>query len=374
MQNLKNVSFICSLLFILFVTPAFAQDLMNGFQMEDQEIKVEPEVRMQNALVNGMCVAIIKDNMLDTVVCWGLADKGNGVPASLNTLFQAGGMTVPLTNIATLRAWEQGLIDLDTDVNQYLKSWKLPDNRFTKKDPVTIRDLLTKSRGFTQYFKPTGYRPDETIPTLQQVLKGEAPAKNKPVKLRSGTHKRNNYSFETELVLQQLLEDVYDLPFDQLMKREVLEPAGMENSVFMAALTEDLETRAAVGYTLKGERIVGDRWVHPELGSAGLWTTAGDYAHLLENLLAAYNGEEGKILKPQTVRDGFLPINQNKALIANSYGPESTVYYGGASMGFRTQMEIFPKRGWGLVILMNSHVNWRFTHEITRALKDHLGF
>jgi beta-lactamase family protein len=48
--------------------------------------------------------------------------------------------------MAVLRLVDQGKLNLDTDVNQYLQSWKLPTNEFTAKTKVTIRQLLTHTR------------------------------------------------------------------------------------------------------------------------------------------------------------------------------------------------------------------------------------
>ncbi len=62
-------------------------------------------------------------------------------------LFQAFGM--PVTAVAALRLVEQGKLNLDADVSQYLRSWKLPTNRFTEQKKVTLRELLSHTAGAT---------------------------------------------------------------------------------------------------------------------------------------------------------------------------------------------------------------------------------
>lgn len=360
--------------FLIILSPriGISQDVDFPFWVDNKNYT--PQQRLNQVKVKGVAIAIIKDYQLDTLFQWGEADPAIQRKVDRNTLFQAGTLSNGLTAIAILRASEQGLLQLDQDINQLMTSWQLPENKFSKDDPVTVRDLLTKSRGFTQASKPKGFTQGKPLPTLSQILHGEKPAKNKPIKLRSATHKMENYSFETEVILQQILEDIYQKPFAEIMQEQVLIPAQMTHSSFCLELNREDRQRVAIGFDKKGMRIKGDYWRYPELGSSGLWTTAEDYAKLLINLLESYQGKEGGLLKPETVKTAFIPTQNGKALFSNSYGIDSTVFYGGASMGFRTQFEIFPQKGWGVVVLMNSHENWRFMNEVKRGLKRFYGF
>ncbi len=72
---------------------------------------------------------------------------------------------------------EQGKIILDRDINQYLKTWKLPDNRFSATQKVTIRRILSHSAGLMGEGYP-GYDPGEEVPSLLQLLDGTPPAKS----------------------------------------------------------------------------------------------------------------------------------------------------------------------------------------------------
>ena len=67
---------------------------------------------------------------------------------------------------------QQGLLDLDIDVNHYLTSWTLPDSPHTQQSKVTLRNLLSHSAGTTVYGF-WGYRPSGPIPTLLQALEGK---------------------------------------------------------------------------------------------------------------------------------------------------------------------------------------------------------
>ena len=331
------------------------------------------EERMAMEKVNGVSIAVVRMGQPDTLLQWGRPDAQQDKKVDENTLFQAGGVTTLLTNIVALQAVERGLLELDEDVNKKLTSWKLPVNKYNKKDPVTLRDLMLKRRGFTQPSKPKGYRPDEALPTFRQILEGQAPAKNKPVLLRSGTHKQKNYSFETELIVQQLLMDVYQKDFATLMKEQVLDPLGMKNSRFAPQLSAQEKTNAATGYMLDGNEVPGKQWIYPELGFSGLWTTPKDMALLLADLLKGERGDGSQLLSTSMIKEGLKPMNNSKCLLMNRYSDDGACFYGGASKGFRTQIEFYPKQQWALVVFMNSNENWKFMNEVSWKLKAYFG-
>jgi len=66
------------------------------------------------------------------------------------TCFEAASTTKLLTSAAALHYLEQGMFDLDEDVNQKLKSWKIPENEFTQNEKVTLHRLLTHQSGLTR--------------------------------------------------------------------------------------------------------------------------------------------------------------------------------------------------------------------------------
>ena len=67
-----------------------------------------------------------------------------------DTLFQAGSVAKPVTAITALHFVEQGLLDLDENVNHRLVSWKIPENEFTAQSDVTLRRLLSHTAGINQ--------------------------------------------------------------------------------------------------------------------------------------------------------------------------------------------------------------------------------
>ncbi len=354
------------ILFLALISPftIFAQ---MDFSYPTADGEVEINQRMQELGIPGVSIAVIKDGQIHTVMQWGQANPNTGATVQATTLFQAGSMTAGLTGIAVLKAVEEGKIDLQTDINQYLTSWKLPENKYTKNDPVTVLDLLLKRRGFTQNQKPKGYAQGTALPSLLEVLNGLG--NTKAVKLRSGTHQQENYSFETEVILQQLLEDVYNQKFQEIIQTQVMIPAGMKNSSIQVLLDEEAKSRAAIGFDEANKMIPGGWNIYPESASAGLWTTAEDYAKMIQQLLLAYQGKEGQLLSPAMAKQALTKAHNSKAMLYNNWGPEANFGYGGAPMGYYATFEANPEQDWAVVILCNKFLQWRFVNELRAGLK-----
>ncbi|GAB5551607.1 MAG: hypothetical protein Sapg2KO_11980 [Saprospiraceae bacterium] len=340
------------------------------FKYSGYESEKEVAEEMAKSGIPGLSIAIIRDFTIDTILQWGYADLETQTSVQKATLFQAGSMTSGLTAVAVLQAVEEGKIELDTDINQYLKSWKLTGGKYNAQDPVTVRDLLLKRRGFTQNQKPKGYPVGSEIPNLIEILNGSGPTNTKPVKLRSKTHAQENYSFETEIILMQLLEDVYEQDFRSLLQEKVLDPTGMNQSSLNLQLSQAEAARAATGYNEENQALAGKHLIFPEVASAGLWTTAEDYARFTLALIQAYQGSSDSILSAQIMQEALQKGHQSKALVFNNWGPGQTFGYGGAPQGYYSTVEANPEEGWGIVILCNKHLQWQFVNELRHGLKQ----
>ncbi|RKH52835.1 serine hydrolase domain-containing protein [Corallococcus llansteffanensis] len=81
--------------------------------------------------IPGMSIAVFDKNALVWVRTYGVTQAGGSEPVTLDTLFQAASVSKPVTALAALRTVEQGKVSLDTNINDHLCSWMVPDNAFT---------------------------------------------------------------------------------------------------------------------------------------------------------------------------------------------------------------------------------------------------
>ena len=102
--------------------------------------------RMAQLRIPGASVAFIHDGGIEWTLEFGVARKG-GTLVTPDTVFQAASVSKLLTALLVMRLVEEGRLQLDTDANNYLKTWKVPQNEFTRKSRVTLRRLLSHSAG-----------------------------------------------------------------------------------------------------------------------------------------------------------------------------------------------------------------------------------
>jgi len=101
------------------------------------------EERMAHYGVPGVSIAVINKGKIEWTKTYGVMDRDHKSPVTDRTLFQAASISKPITAYGALTLVEQEKVDLEEDINTYLKSWKLPDNEFTKEKKVTIQNLLS---------------------------------------------------------------------------------------------------------------------------------------------------------------------------------------------------------------------------------------
>ncbi len=320
--------------------------------------------RMEFYQVPGVAIAVLNDGRIEWARGYGVMDAMTGEPVNEHTLFQAASMSKPVAGVAALQLVEEGLVDLDTDVNEYLTSWKVPESDAANGEPVTLRRLLTHSAGLTVHGFP-GYARGTDVATTIEVLDGSGPANTEAVRIDIEPGSRHRYSGGGYTVMQQLIEDVRREPFADVMQRYVLDPAGMTESTYEQPLPDSLWSRATTGHRPGGEPVEGNWHTYPAMAAAGLWTTPSDLLKYVDQIQRARGGEEGLILSKDMVDQVLTP-----GIGGHGLGPalmaEGSLRFGhgGANEGFRGAFQGFADSGRGVAVLTNSDTGGTLMEEV----------
>jgi CubicO group peptidase (beta-lactamase class C family) len=329
--------------------------------------------RMEELNVPGMSLAVVNNFKLEWAKGYGVVELGKEEPVTADTLFQAASISKPVTAVTSLHLVEQGLIDLDGNINQQLVSWKVPENEFTGQADVTLRRLLSHTAGINQGLN-RGYAPGEAVPTLLQALDGKPPANSLPVRVDRVPGTEEYYSNGGYLVVVQLLEDVLGKPFTQITNDAVFDPIGMTSSTFEQQLPADLKARIATphGWDIETWKespgLVGKPHIN-DPGYNGLWTTASDLALFTAEIMKAYNGTSDAVLS-QDISKLMLtsaaeniplqePYDADQALGFSliDIGEETWfIHFGGSFPGYISGLIAQPERGFAIVVMTNA---WR---------------
>ena len=323
--------------------------------------------RMEHYKVPGMSVAVINDGKVEWAKGYGVKEVGSSDSVTASTRFQAASISKPVAATAALRLVEEGRLELDANVNDELKSWRVPDNAFTAKQPVTLREILSHTAGLTVHGFP-GYAAGEKVPSTVDVLDGKGNTDPVRVDTVPGTIWR--YSGGGYTVAQLLVHDVTGEPFAAVMKRLVLDPLGMKQSTYEQPLPERLADSAAVAYRSGGKEVEGRWHTYPEQAAAGLWTTPSDLARFALGIRAAYMGEEGAVLKQATAREMLTERMGGYGLgvAVEGAGDSLRFSHGGANEGYRAFFVLHPSTGDGVAIMTNSDAGAALYMEVVRAV------
>ncbi|MEM9362992.1 MAG: serine hydrolase [Bacteroidota bacterium] len=184
---------------------------------------------MENISVPGVAFALIEDGAVVFKKGYGYANVANLTSITPETGFNIGSISKTLTAWGVLKLVEQGKVRLDDPVENYLTRWHLPPSEFSN-DEVTIRRLLSNTAGLSVHGFP-GYTKKADLPTLEQVLLGKSNT-NERVQIILKPGKEDKYSGGGTTVIQLMIEEVTGLKFEDYMKKEILDPLGMEGTTF----------------------------------------------------------------------------------------------------------------------------------------------
>ncbi len=339
--------------------------------------------RMKDYKVPGVSIAVIKDYKIDWAKAYGLADTTKKTPVTTETMFSAGSVSKLVMAAAALRLVQEGKLTLDEPINNYLTSWKLAENDWTRQKPVTLRMLLSHTGGTSQsaYF---GYTPDKNpLPTLVEILSGAPVAEANPVVVNSEPGKGFRYSGGGSMVAQLALMDVTKKDFATLAQDMVFGPLGMKNATFAQPLPGRFAAQASWGYS-SASWYKGMPYVYPQQAAAGLYTTATDLAKFFIDIQKSYLGK-GKTLSVAMTRQMMTPqavfsegentkeqIAVGPFLLQRAGNKDSRgvyFYFDGTNAGFTAFTQASVEGGNGVVVLLNSGDDFNgLGKEIIRAV------
>ncbi len=322
--------------------------------------------RMAELHVPGVSVAVIHKGRIDWARGYGVTQTG-GAPLTEKSLFQAASISKPVFAMAVLHLVDQGKLKLDSDVNEYLKSWKLPQNPLTATEKVTLRRLLSHSAGLTVHgFR--GYAAKEPVPNTVQILDGAPPANSDPIRVDIVPGSQHRYSGGGYTLAQLVVADVTGTPIPQYLRDTVLAPLGMQLSTFEQPLPENRKGEVALPYRGDGTPVSGGPHTYPEMAAAGLWTTPSDLARYALGVRDALAGKS-KVISAPTARAMLTPVIGNHGIGPVIGGGTTRKYFthNGGNEGYRCALVMYED-GEGAVVMTSGDNGGGLMYEVMRTI------
>jgi CubicO group peptidase (beta-lactamase class C family) len=322
--------------------------------------------RMAALKVPGVSVAVIHEGRIDWARGYGVT-RVNGPPVTEKSLFQAASISKPVFAMAVLHLVDQGKLALDANVNEYLETWKVPDNEFTADQKVTLRRLLSHSAGLTVHGFP-GYASGTTVPTTVQVLDGKSPANTAPIRVDLVPGSQLRYSGGGYTVAQLVVADVTGTPVPKLLQDTVLAPLGMTRSTYEQPLPAARAGEVALPYRDDGTAVAGGPHTYPEMAAAGLWTTPSDLATYALGVRDALAGKS-KVISAATARAMLTPVIQNQGIGPQLGGGTARKFFmhNGGNEGYRCVLVAYED-GEGAVVMTNGDNGGGLMYEVLHTI------
>lgn len=323
------------------------------------DIFIDLEREMKSENVPGMGVAVFSHGQIIWQKGFGVLEKGKARPVKVNTVFHACSISKMFTAAGALRLVQEGRLGLEDDVNGYMRSWKLQDNEYTADTKVTLLHLLSHQAGFID---PEGsfdvLSKQEQPPAMNDILSGQTRFLQEPLQSSCNPGSRFSYSDAGYCLVGHLIEEVTGMPFSTAMNRLVLQPLGLQRSLFWNIYNVKKPRGTSAGHDPHGTTVKGKYPFYPYPAAAGLWSTPGELAEFVVRLLAAGAGGRDFILNPEFARLMLSAHGCSEEAGLGVFVPRDAkgqVYLvsQGWGIGFQCKVYAFPAEGSGVVVMMN---------------------
>ena len=323
---------------------------------------------MDQHRIPGLSMAFVDRGKIAWTRTYGYANLENREKVNEQTVFTGASLSKPLAAVAALDLVEAGQLDLDTPVNRWLEGWQIPDNEFTAQNAVSLRLLLSHRAGVRNDLW-SSYLPGEPVPTLEQMLSGQPPSVEPATEVVTVPGDAERYSNTGYTIIQKLIEDVTDQPFEEALAERVFRRAGMRESTFYQPIPDDLMARKATGYDENLEPF--DYKIFPYKAAGGVWTTPSDIARFVITLFDDLDGEK-QLLNASTVQQVFGRDAERLAFakIFDDSSEDLIFRHYGTNQGFSSYLVGSLEKRQAVVIMTNGHMAFEFLDYVARGVSE----
>jgi CubicO group peptidase (beta-lactamase class C family) len=332
--------------------------------------------QLKDQHIGGATVAVVKDGDMFLTKGYGYANVETQAPVNPDTtLFLVGSVAKLFTWTAVMQLAEQGRLDLDADINQYL-DFRIPA---TFPEPITLKHLMTHTAGFENTpFGLVAATPDALIPY------GAWLAENIPAR-RWPPGQIPAYSNYGTTLAGYIVERVSGIPYKAYIEQNILSPLGMAHTTLRQPVPPELAADQAHGYNFLNNSFQeeGNEYINI-IPAGGMRASAADMArfmiaHLQNGLYceAGCAGDEVRILNESTAQMmharlwtpdermngmdyGFMELSQNGYRL---------IGHAGDSRSFHSLLALLPEQNTGLFVSYNRRSS--VGYDLLEAFMDH---
>ena len=328
-------------------------------------------VQLKSKHIAGAVVAVVVGDKLVFSKGYGYADiEARRQVDPEKTMFRIASISKLFTWTAVMQQVEEGKLDLDADINGYLKDVQIPG---TFPQPVTLKHMLTHTPGFDDVVIGLFARQPEKRP-LPEVLRAQMPLRVRPPGVLSC------YSNHGTAMAGYAVACVSGMSWEDYIEKRILKPLGMEHTMVRQPAEADIPADMSKGYKWKHDRFKVEGFEYVPTAPAGcISTTADDAAKFMIAHLNDGQGTAGRILKPETARRMREPLfRHDPKTSAMCYGfmeeqlnGKRMVGHGGDTLWFHSLLQLIPENRVGFFVSYNTDTSGGAREQLFGAFLKH---
>lgn len=309
-------------------------------------------MQLERENIAGAVVLVVKDGKVLFAKGYGYSNVEKKTPVSPDsTLFRPGSISKLFTWTAVMQLVQQGKLDLDRDINDYL-DFKIPP-AFGK--PITLRNLMTHTPGFEEAIKDLFMPENKKLVPLKDYLASHIPKRIFP------PGEVPAYSNYGATLAGYIVERVSGKLFNDYVTENIFKPLGMQHSTFAQPLPADLKPLMSEGYETGSGKAKPFEVLEPA-PAGSLSATATDLSHFMIAHLQDGKYENAQILSPETTRQmhsrqpGFHPdLNaMDLGFYEEDRNGHHIIGHGGDTLYFHSDLHLMLDAGVGFFVSYNS--------------------
>ena len=309
-------------------------------------------LQLERENIAGAVVCVVKDGKVLFAKGYGYSDVEKKTPVSpQTTLFRPGSISKLFTWTAVMQLVQQGKLNLDHDVNEYL-DFKIPD---TYPQPITLRNIMTHTTGFEETVKQLFVAEGTPLPPLREYLVHHMPKRIFPP---GAVPAYSNYA---ATLAGYIVERVSGLPFNDYITKNIFQPLGMQHSTFAQPLPPELKPLLSPGYELGSGKTKPFEVIEPA-PAGSLSAPAADLARFMIAHLQDGKSDDAQILDSKTAQEmhsrqnGFHPALNAMALgfYEESRNGHRIIGHGGDTLYFHSDLHLVLDANVGFFVSYNS--------------------
>ena len=334
------------------------QKLPSGTPYDQIGQKIEDYYKEHEKTSAGMATTVIdKDGQTIYQKNFGYMDKEKKLAVDDNSVFEWGSTTKITVWVSVMQLWEEGKINLETDIKEYLPKGFLKTLKYDK--PITMRDLMNHQAGFDEWMFYMG-----TDRSLEQALSQGQPAQS----YEPGT--TTAYSNFSTALAGYIVERVSGQKFADYVHEHIFQPLSMKHTALLPDLSDNSYVKEKREqekvYDANGKLIGAGEFpisVYPAGRATGTFADIKKFAQALLSKKSLFERTEtwDKFYSATNTYPGTdIPINTH-GLWATEFENTRTLGHGGNTAGFTTSLLLDFKSGIASVVMANQLYEQNYT-------------